>query len=153
MSEDTTVNKKWLGIVQLLFWVVFILFPLLSGLLAYHWLPNEAPMLSDGEVLKPYKILASHQECNDGGDCGTVADVWLNTETGKTYSKQDFVSHRYAERNRMTVTWFLYGLIGCFFYAGISYYQKKDFFRHFGIAMVINIIIALYTFFTTRVNF
>src|SRR5258708_30754540 len=150
MNDENLNNKKWLGILQTVFWIFFIIFPLTTGLLSYHWLPNEAPMLSNGDVIKPFEIISSHEECSDN-NCGTVVDAWRNTVTGETFTKGDFKTHRYNERNRMTATWFLYGLIGCFFFAGIQYYKKKDFFRYFGIAITINIIIALYTYLTSRI--
>lgn len=154
MSEESLNNKNWLGIAQTAFWIVFFIIPFVTGLLAYHWLPNEAPMLSSGEVIKPFEIITSHEECNNsdsGNNCGTVVDVWRNTLTGEVFTKDAFKTHRYNERNRMTVTWFLYGLIGCFFFAGIQYYKKKDFFRYFGIAITINMVIAFYIYLTSRV--
>lgn len=153
---ENIVNKTWFGTVQAIFWIAFIIFPIVTGILQYHWLPNESPMLSSGEVLKPFEILSSHEECQDsdyGNNCGTVVDVWRNTNTGQVFTKKDFQVHRINERNRMTVTWFLYGLVGCLFFAGVKHYQKKDFFRYFGIAMIINLAIAAYTFLTTRVQF
>jgi hypothetical protein len=138
--------------IQTIFWISFFIFPFSTGLLAYRWLPNEAPMLADGEVLKPFQIISSHEECNNtdtGGKCGTIVDIWKNTETGNIYTKIYFKNHRINERNRMTVTWFLYGLIACIFFAWVKYYQKKDFFRYFGIAITINMVIAIYTYLTS----
>ncbi len=153
MEEKQVGKNKWLEIVQSVFWVAFIIIPVVTGILAYHWLPNESPMLPGGQVLKPYEILESHEACQDtdgGSRCETVADIWKNTETGNTYTKADFQSHRISERNRMTTVWFLYGLIGCIFFAGTQHYKKKDFFKYFGIAIAVNLAIAAFTYISSN---
>lgn len=156
VEEQQPKGGKWLEVVQVVFWILFITIPFFTGILAYHWLPNEAPMLAGGKVLEPYEIVSSHEECHDaqvGEDCGTVVDVWKNKNTGEVFTKADFKDHRYSERNRMAITWFCYGLIGCFFAAGVAYYQKKDFYKYFGIAVLINIAITIFIFVTNRVDF
>ena len=156
MEDKGAQSHRILGIIESIFWVLFILVPIFTGLLAYHWLPNESPMLADGQVLKPYEIISSHEECNDsdvGSQCGTIVDVWRNTATGVIYSKADFKEHRISERNRMTIWGFLYGLIGCVFFAGLQHYKKKDFYKYFGVAMTANLAFAAYTFISSRVTF
>jgi hypothetical protein len=156
MLEENTNNKNWFNISQTIFWIAFFIIPFATGLLAYNWLPNESPMLSGGEVLKPFQIISSHEECSNsdyGENCGTVVDTWKNTQTGQVFTKNDFKAHRIEERNRITITRFLYGLIGCIFFGVFSYVKRKDFFRNFGIAIVIDLAIAAYTYFTSRINF
>lgn len=146
MEEEP--KKKKLEIVELVFWIAFIIIPFATGILAYHWLPNESPMVSDGQILKPFKILQSHQKCDDNGNCATIPDVWQNTNTGKIYTNADFQSHRISQRNRLTIEWFIYGLVGCFFYAFTKHYRKESFYKSLGTALIINIGVSAYTYLT-----
>ena len=141
-------QRNWFGIIQGIFWVAFIIIPLVTGLLSYHWLPNESPLLSSGEVVPPNEVISSHEECLTDSSCETVADVWRDTITGKTYTHDDFISHKSNERNRMALAWFCYGLIACFFIAGVAHYKKKEFINSFGVAIFVNIAIALYIYFS-----
>lgn len=149
MQEENSKNKliNKLKIIQYLFWITFVVIWFVSGYFTYHWLPNESPMLSNGEVMPPYEILSSHEVCSDsdvGGSCGTVADVWRNTKTGKEYSKYDFKEHKDSENIRLLLVRFFYGLIACFFIASIQHYKGKDFFRYLGIAVLVNIVIGFF---------
>jgi hypothetical protein len=152
MEVPAKSKNKWLGIFESAFWIAFIIIPIFTGVLAYHWLPNESPILAGDQVVKPYKILQSHEVCPDNGQCETVADVWQNTDTGNVYTKADFQSHRESERNRMTISWFIYGLIGCLFFAGLKYYKKEDFYKYFGMAVMTDLAIAAFTYLTANVN-
>lgn len=130
--------------IEKTFWWIFFLFPIFTGLLAYHWLPNES--FDENQHI----MISSHEVC-DGGDvekCGEMADEWKDRDTGKIYSRADFAIHRDSERWRMLYVWFGYGLIGCFFYGYARWRDNKNvFFEAFGKAICINIAVALLTFF------
>ena len=147
MENDTlTVQNKKNDLfftIEGIFWIAFIVIPLFTGFLAYHWLPNESPILSSGEVIPPNEIISSHEECRDDNSCGIVADIWRDTKTNKVYTHDDFKEHRNSEKVRMALVWFCYGLIGCFFYAGVKYYKNKTFFEYFSRAVLITFVVAL----------
>lgn len=157
MEEAEANKKKWLNIAQNIFWVAYIAIPIFTGILAYQYLPNESPMLADGQVLQPYKILSSHEDCQDnsagGSNCGTIADAWENTKTGQIFIQANFQNHRISERNSMAVRWFLYGLLGCIFFAGVQFYKKKDFYKYFGMAVAVNLAVTAYIYFSQRTTY
>ena len=97
--------------IEALFWIFYLLFPILSGYWqAYDWLPHESYTFGS------HTLVASHEVCDDTR-CGDVADMWKDKETGEFYTREDFADHRHSEALRMAVTWFVYGVIGCFAFA------------------------------------
>ena len=123
------------------FWWLFFLVPLFTGILQYHWLPNES---YDADR---YELLSSHEVCRDEVTCGEMADVWRDKKTGKIFSRADFSIHRHEEAIRMPATWFAYGLIGCFAF-GYFRRQKSEhaFFTYFGMAACVNLLVAIFTY-------
>jgi hypothetical protein len=120
------------------FWMVFILLPMGTGLLAYHWLPNES------FDAKRHTVLESHEVCHgDPEVCGDKADVWEDRVTGRVYSRGDFAKHREAEQRRIAGADFLYGMVGCLFFA---YMRSREaagvFFSALGKAICINCLLV-----------
>jgi len=94
------------------FWLAYILLPLFTGFLSYNWLPNE----SFDE--KKHEQLASRiVDTNPVGGSEEVANAWQSKTSGRIYSRETFAKHRHTEAVRMSVITFLYGLIGCLFFA------------------------------------
>jgi len=123
---------------------VFILVPLLTGLLAYNWLPNESYNPATD------RVIASHDvDVDENGQdrTETVYDVWQNVQTGKIHRLTDFERHRRSEQWRMTYTWFMYGLIGCVFYAFYASKVKgRQFVRSLVLAVLLDFVVATFTF-------
>jgi hypothetical protein len=120
------------------FWMVFILLLMGTGLLAYHWLPNES------FDAKRHTVLESHEVCHgDPEVCGEKADVWKERVTGRVYSRSDFAKHREAEGIRLAGADFLYGMVGCLFFA---YMRSREaagvFFSAWGKAICINCLLV-----------
>ncbi len=124
------------------FWVIYLLFPILTGLLAYHWLPNESPM-ENRDI-----VVSSHTVCtNDDTRCDEAPDVWINKQTGVKHTRAEFHSHAKHERIRLLFADFSYGLIGCFFFAFARNYEVKgSFFEKFGKAILVNLGFVLFGF-------
>jgi hypothetical protein len=126
------------------FWTLYFVVPFLTGILVYNWLPDES-FDSDHHI-----ALAQHTVCEDrdeGQRCGEVYDIWKDKKTGKIYRLTDFEDHRRSETNRMALTWFFYGLIGCSFYA----YKKskvdgKRFITEMGKAMLVDFFVTAYMY-------
>jgi hypothetical protein len=132
--------------IELTFWVLFILIPIFTGLLAYDWQPNEAYNKNEQE------ILSSHEVCRDVGeaeDCGQMVDVWRDKQTGRIYTRQQFAAHRYAERWRMLYADFCYGLIGCLFFGYARWRtQTNGFYEAVGKAALVNLAVVAVMFLT-----
>lgn len=126
--------------VQQIFWILFAILPIFTGWLAYDWLPNEA--FNE----RKHEMLSSHEVCHDVGEvekCGDMVDVWRDKETGRIYKRQEFATHRQAERWRMLYADFSYGLIGCLFFSfGRWREDRNSFFSAFGKAVCVNIAIV-----------
>jgi hypothetical protein len=130
---------------QVSFWIAFVAVPLFTGLLAYHWLPNE------GFDKERHESLESH-EVSDGDRIGDVVDVWRDRQSGRIFSRVDFATHKRRESKRMAVAWFLYGLIGSFVFAFTRWAKGRNFSRAFGIATLVNLASAAYTWYSISQN-
>ena len=129
------------GRIQTAFWVLFIVVPIFTGVLAYHWLPNEA---FDKER---HELLDSH-DASDGERYGEVADTWRDRKSGEIFSRNDFTTHRMLESRRMALVWFVYGLLGCFAFGFTRWARGRRFFRAFGIASLINLAVSAYEWYS-----
>jgi hypothetical protein len=125
------------GKVQNVFWFAFVMVPCFTGLLAYHWLPNESFDERKDDLLE------SHDVSDGEGHYGDKVDLWQDKGTGKVYSVGDFYEHRRQEEQRLVIVRFAYGLIGCFFYASSRFAQRKgSFFEAFGKTTLVNLAIV-----------
>ena len=139
--NSLTIEERASRNAEAIFWAVYVLVPLLTGLLAYNWLPHESYSPERDE------LLASH-EISDGEKTGTVCDAWKDKATGRVYTISEFESHRRSESKRMGYTWFAYGLIGCAFFAFRQVrFSDKRFVFSFLQAMSVNVAVALFTYF------
>lgn len=94
------------------FWLIYICLPLFTGFLSYNWLSQEYDE-------RNHILLSSHSvECGPNGlnSCDSP-DSWKDRNTGKIYHSSEFKAHRRSESIRIAILTFLYGLIGCAFYA------------------------------------
>lgn len=127
--------------LKVVFWVGFALLPLFTGILAYHWLPNESYNPTKHELIE------SHTD-SDGTTVGELADVWVNKASGKVYSRAGFASHREHEEQRLVIVNFLYGFIGCLFFAFSRWLQnEKAFFSALGCAMLFDLAWVAFCYF------
>ena len=114
------------------FWVAFVLIPIVTGILQYDWLPNE---LFDPER---HTALRYREVCDDT-HCEETPSVWKHKQSGRIYSYEGFAAHRKNEAYRMAVWWFAYGLIGCFAWAGFRNRETEpDFWKPFSAAVCVN---------------
>src|SRR6266851_3736985 len=135
------LEQKSLPKAEAIFWVLYLVIPIVTGLLAYNWLPNESynPAV--------HELIASHEVNDDEGRTGTVYDVWKDKKTGRVFRLEEFEEHRRSESIRMTYTWFMYGLIGCTFFAfRQSRFAGKKFTVALAQAIAVNLAVALFTY-------
>jgi hypothetical protein len=127
--------------LQIVFWVVYIALPIFTGWFAYDWLPNE----SFDE--QRHVLLEAHEVSNRWTDYGEIPDMWRDIATGITYTPSTFAKHRNSEAKRIAVTWFAYGILGCFFFAYVCTAEKRySFYEAFGKAALVNLALATYAF-------
>jgi hypothetical protein len=147
--------KRW-GLLDLeslrgsgnFFWILFIVVPLLTGMLAYRWDPGESFEAARDVAIR------SHEVCEDNGEterCGEMVDEWRVKATGEIVSRGDFTEKRQREAARMAYWWFLYGLLGCYFFA----FQKasdgpRSFTRLLVGAALVDSLVATFTYFSMR---
>lgn len=106
MSESAFRN------FQKYFWWAYVLLPFFTGLLTYHWLPDE----SYDE--RRHELLASRTvDTNPIGGSENTPQEWRSKISGRIYTPASFAEHRHSEAIRMSIIAFLYGLIGCFVFA------------------------------------
>jgi hypothetical protein len=128
-----------------IFWALYLIVPLITGLLAYNWLPDEA--YNPGRHL----LIKSHEISDDEGRTGTVYDVWKDKKTGRVFRQEDFEDHSRSESVRMTYTWFMYGLIGCAFFAfRQSRFVGKKFTVALAQAIGVNLVVCLFCYILYR---
>jgi len=141
MNLDDLEKKLSLN-AEVMFWTVYLIVPLFTGLLAFNWLPNESYSPERDQLISSHQI-------TDGEKTGTVYDVWKDKRTGQIFRLSDFEQHRRSESVRMAYTWFAYGLIGCTFFAfRQSRFAGKKFIFSFGQAAIVDLIIAIFTYFS-----
>jgi hypothetical protein len=121
--------------LQTIFWIVFILVTTVTGLFAFHFLPNEYydPKIHD--------LLGSHQVCDDNtGRCGDMYDVWRDKKTRQVFTREEFAEHRQGEAIRLVPLMFVYGLIGCF---AFGYFRRREaehaFYKYLGMAVCVTV--------------
>jgi hypothetical protein len=139
------LERKLSPKAEVIFWVLFLVVPIITGLLAYNWLPNESynPAL--------HQLIASHEISDDEGRTGTVYDEWKDKKTGRMFRLEDFEEHRRAESLRMAYTSFMYGLIGCAFFGfRQSGREGKKFVVSFGQAAAVNLAFAINSYFSSE---
>src|SRR5271166_5352798 len=78
-ADDTTWPPKK---ARKVFWWVFFLLPFFTGILHYHFLPNEY------YDEKRHELLESHEKCQDVPyRCADIADLWRDKKTGEVFSR------------------------------------------------------------------
>jgi len=112
-------KDKSLLIIEKIFWVIYLVLPIFTGILAYNWLPNESPN-KDIHI-----ILSSHEECDPYNQCVQIPNAWQNKETGEIYTPSNFGEHNRKEGNKKTLYLLGYLLLGGIFYVLFSKYNEK----------------------------
>ncbi len=129
---------------QTFLWVIYFLLPILTGLLAYHWLPNE-----DYDANR-HNLLASHEVCVDWGRCADKKDAWADKRTGEVFTPADFDEHRKSEAIRMASADVFYALVGCFMFAYLNAtHGDGSFHRNLGQAVCVAAAIVGFLFLMT----
>jgi len=109
-----------------------------TGWFHYNYLPNENPYDSSR-----FEIVKSHtaEVGTEGLQSAEIPDVWRNKETGEVFSAKQFSSHQTQEAWRAALTAFVYGLIGCVYFA-ITYSEKGEGRFLYGLrnALLVNIV-------------
>jgi len=107
-------------LVENIFWIIFIIFPFVTGLFAYQWLPNESPYGAN------IKILSTYEKCHPMSDeCQEVANVWMNTETGQVYTPEDFKKHGNIETLKNLFRFVVYMSLGGLAYMGFNHFKNR----------------------------
>jgi hypothetical protein len=93
-------------------WWIFILLPLIIGLVRYNWLSVE-PYYSNAHLANTANTLVSPAAS------GTIEAPAMRKLKGmdKASTKEDFIHERFVEVARYCALSFLYGLLGCVFYS------------------------------------
>ena len=107
--------------VQKYFWWAYVLLPLFTGFLSYDWLPDESYDERKHELLTSYTV-----DTNPVGGSEEAPREWRSKTSGETYSRDTFSKHRHSEAIRVSVSTFLYGLIGCFVFAYGQVIKKRE---------------------------
>jgi hypothetical protein len=138
-AVDPFWTSSFFDKLQIVCWIAFVGIPIVTGCLAYNWLPNEA--FSD----EAHELLETVELEDERGLPVVVPALWKHKQTGVVYSREDFIEHRGHERNRMAVVWFAYGLVGCFFYAWSQAGQRRNSFSAaFGQAALVNVAVTFF---------
>lgn len=130
--------------ITAIFVMVYVLAPIVTGLISYKSLPDESfnPDRHTAMLTEDYSEGTGPIETKSG----LRVTMWRNSSTGEVFTSESFSEHRQAEGYRIFTIWLLYGLIGCFFYAGCTSWQDnyRGFATHWMKAQVVNIGIALF---------
>jgi hypothetical protein len=135
------MSPKVIDRLTVAFWIGYIALPFLTGILAYHWLPNESYDAS-------YHDLILNREVQDrNGDSVDAPAMWADKRTGVVYTYGQFRGHRHSEAIRCALVWFGYGLIGCV----VATYSNRSrgLWKAFRLALVVDGAIAGYIFIST----
>lgn len=127
-------------------WALYVLTPVATGLLAYHWLPNESYDESKHELLD------SRSEGSWPEDLTKVEvpERWKDERTGEVFTSANFEHHRKQEADRLFFTWFAYGLLGCLFYAYGRFKEEKSSFAHaLKRSLLVNFAISVFIYWLT----
>jgi len=131
---------------ELIFWLVFLCVPVVTGWLDYQSLPGEFYNSERHELLKSHV----NEAWPEGLGTYTVPDSWRDEATGTIYSADSFSAHHRSEARRLGIGWFAYGLIGCAFFAhGRGMKGRGAFFRAFRNSVILNAVVALFIFWIT----
>ncbi len=107
--------------LEKVFWVIYILFPLTTGILTYRHLPNESADENKHE------ILASYEECDPMyNQCGKVPIAWQDKITGQVYTKSDFIEHSKKEGLITFLKRIGYAVLGISFYFLFKHFRDKQ---------------------------
>ena len=71
-------------------WACYFAIPLVTGMVAHDYAPDEA--------FDParHELLSSTVICRDG-DCAKRPEVWIRRSDGRTFQRSDFLDHRIFE--------------------------------------------------------
>lgn len=123
-----------------IFWAVYVATPITTGLLEYHWLPNESYDSTKHELLESHTVEVGPE----GLESAEAPDRWQDDETGEVFTPEQFQEHRSHEAKRLSATSFLYGLIGCLFYSCVRAWQGSSSFKEsLGKALLVNVVVAM----------
>jgi hypothetical protein len=140
------IGSQLLKHTELIFWLVFLCVPVFTGWLDYQSLPDEVYDPTRHELLKSQVKEAWPQ----GLGTYMVPDSWRNGATGTIYSTHAFSAHRQSEAKRLGISWFVYGLIGCAFFAfSRSMKGQSAVIRAFRNSLILNAAVALFVFWIT----
>ena len=131
--------------IKPVFWIAYILLPILTGWFAY------APAENEYDPNK-HELLESHfVDCGpEGLQSCEVPEIWRDERTGETYASSQFADHHRSESTRIATTFFAYGLIGCLFFAVDDVVTKrKKFIKAFQKALVVNAAITAFFYWIT----
>jgi hypothetical protein len=107
--------------IEKYFWWIFIWLPLVTGMVRYNWLSVE-PYVSQTQQT----IVARSLDPASKG-IGIDEPVMRKLKgMEKSTNKEDFIHDRFLEVLRYGVFSFLYGLLGCTFYAYGQFIKEKE---------------------------
>ncbi len=135
------MNKVAYAKYEKYFWWVFFLLPLLVGLLRYNWLSVEPYVGRTNQTMaaSPVAALPTNET--------SAAPVMRKLKgQDEATNKEDFIHERYLEVFRYAILSFLYGLIGCFFYAygQVIKGKAKSFMSAFGKSLIIAFLSSIF---------
>ncbi len=128
---------------EIVFWVIYLALPMVTGWLDYQSLPNEHYDPSRHEILRSH----AKEAWPEGLGTYQIPDVWKDQATGTVYTFESFSEHHRSEAKRLGLMWFAYGLIGCVFFAYCCFVKERgSFISAFMKGSAIDLVVALIVF-------
>lgn len=115
------MNKEAFEKIEVAFWIIYLLIPMAFGWLTYQ--PSPFDYNEDTHELLEFRT----EECGTDGllDC-LIPEAWRDRQSGKILKSASLEAHRKAEAIRISLSAFLYGLIGCLFHSIAATVRQRD---------------------------
>lgn len=115
------MNKETFEKIEVAFWIIYIIIPVVFGWLTYQ--PSPFDYNEDTHELLELRT----EECGTDGllDC-LVPEAWRDRQSGKILTPSSLEAHRKAEAIRISLSAFLYGLIGSLFHSIAAAVRQRN---------------------------
>ena len=121
---------------------IYICLPIFTGVFSYNWLPNES---FDQRIHEKIRVHVQEFQDNPVNSYNEeIVDKWKSIESGNIYSKDTFAKHRHQEAFRISITFFLYGLIYCLYKSFTALKNNESYFIRQGISATLKYHIAFF---------
>ena len=128
--------------IEVVFWVIYVLFPIFTDLFVYQPLPDEYNETK-------HELLESHFEevGPEGLNSAEVPDAWRDRQSGRVFTADMFVDYRRSQARFRGIKFLGYSVIGCLAFAyGRFIREKSGFISAFKKALAVAIAISFIVF-------